>query len=153
MGKKVPLLLIPLVLFSPLITAMGKDYNSNSLTIEIFPDGSVNVDYKIKPDPSLARVNVSLPGKYYTDLLIVDEDGIILDWDPVDCGVEVDSIGTEELSISYYSVSLTNKTGSTWSVCIDSEASTNYLLPSNAVLVGLSSTPSSISIIDTYFSY
>jgi uncharacterized membrane protein len=128
--------------------ASCRDYVPNSLTMDIFPDGSVNIEYRIEPDPILARINVSLPGKYYSDLIAVDEDGIILDWDPVDGGIEVDSIGAEELSISYSSVSLTNKTGSTWSVSIDSEASTNYLLPLNAVLVGLSSTPSSILIID-----
>ncbi len=123
------LFLLVLLLLSPLISARGQDYSPNTLTIDIFPDGSVNIDYKIKPDPTLTRVNVTLIGSNFADLLAVDQDGLILDWDQISDGIEVDSIGAEELAISYSSSSLTNKTGSTWTISTDSPTSTLYLLP------------------------
>ena len=141
-------LLIIFLLISPISIARGQDYTPNSLTIDIFLDGSVNIDYRIEPDPLLARVNVSLPGSIYTDLIAVDQDAIILDWDQNDDGIEVDSIGAEELTISYSTPSLTNKTGSMWTISTDSPSDTLYVLPSDAVLVGLSPTPTSISIVD-----
>ena len=142
------LFLLVFLLLSPIITVKGQDYTPNSLTIDVFPDGSANIDYRIEPDPTLVRVNVTLPGENYADLIALDQDGIILDWDQNNEGIEVDSIGAYELIISYSSSDLTNKTGSTWTVSVDSPISTLYHLPKDAVLVGLSSTPSSISIID-----
>ena len=142
------LFLLIFLLISPVSIAGAQDYTPNTLSINIFSDGSVNIDYRIEPDPTLARVNVSLIGSNIVDLLAVDQDGIILDWDLNADGIEVDSIGAEELSISYSSSSLTSKTGSTWTVSTDSPVSTIYLLPIDAVLVGLSSAPISISIAD-----
>lgn len=142
------LLLLVFLLLSPIITVKGQDYTPNSLTIDVFPDGSANIDYRIEPDPTLVRVNVTLPGENYGDLIAVDQDGIILDWDQISDGIEVDGIGANELIISYSTSFLTNKTGSTWTVSVDSPVSTLYHLPKDAVLVGLSSTPTSISIID-----
>ena len=142
------LFLLVFLILSPVITIRAQDYTSNNLTIDIFPDGSVNIDYRIEPDPTLARVNVSLIGNNYGDLLATDQDGIILDWDLIGEGIEVDSIGAEELTISYSSSSLTNKNGSTWTISIDSPAPTLYIIPSYAVLTGLDPTPSSIVFID-----
>jgi tetratricopeptide (TPR) repeat protein len=133
---------------SPVYIAVGQDYTPNKLTVDIFFDGSVNIDYSIEPDPMLPRINVTLPRNYYTELLAVDEDGIIMDWEQNTDGIEVDSIGAEELTISYSSSFLTNKTGSMWTVSIESPVSTLFILPLDAILVRLSSTPSAISITD-----
>jgi uncharacterized membrane protein len=140
--------LLIILFISPVYIVFGQDYTPNTLTVDVFIDGSVNIDYSVEPDPMLPRINVTLPGKNYANVLAVDEDGIIMDWDQNNGGIEVDSIGAEELSISYSSTVLTNKTGSMWTVSIDSPASTVFILPLDAVLVGLSSTPSGISIIN-----
>jgi uncharacterized membrane protein len=71
-----------------------------------------------------------------------------MDWDQKTDGIEVDSIGAKELTISYSSTFLTNKTGSKWTVSIESPVYTTFILPLDAVLVKLSSTPSAISITD-----
>ena len=141
-------LLFILILISPVFIAWGQDYSPNSLTVDVFIDGSVNIDYSIEPDPLLPRLNVTLPGKDYANILVVDEDGVIMDWDQNTEGIEVDSIGAEELTISYSSAFLTNKTGSKWTVSVESPVSTTFILPLDAVLVRLSSTPSAISITD-----
>ena len=142
------MLLLILVVSQQIIVTNCQDYTSKSLTLEVLSDGSVDVEYQIKPDPVLARINVSLPGKVYTDLLAVDEGGVILDWEPIANGIEVDSIGSEELNIFYSSTALTNKTGSIWTVSVDSEISINYILPTDAVLVNLSSSPILLSVLD-----
>ena len=85
----------------------GQQYSPSTLALYVFSDGSVNVEYVIEPDPTLARVNVSLLGDSYEDLLVVGPDGVILDWDPVLGGVEVDALGADEITISYSTNSLT----------------------------------------------
>jgi len=142
------LLVLVLLLFTPIFTVKGQDYSPNSLTINVFQDGSAVIDYRIEPDPTLVTVNVTLPGENYADLIAVDQDGVILDWEQISDGIEVDGIGANELIISYSTSFLTNKTGSTWTVSADLPVSTLYQLPLDAVLVGLSSPPSSISIVD-----
>jgi len=128
--------------------AWGQDYSPETLILDVFSDGSVNVEYVVEPETTLARVNVTLPGEPYLDLLVVDSDGIILDWDPIDGGVEVDSLGANEITISYSTQSLTNKTGSIWAVSVSSQINAIITLPRDAVLVGLSPTPSGIAIVD-----
>jgi len=118
------------------------------MVLDVYSDGSVNVEYVVEPEPTLARVNVTLPGEPYLDVLVVDPDGVIMDWDPVDGGVEVDSFGVGEITISYTSQSLTDKTGSTWAVSVSSQVNAVITLPRDAVLVGISPTPSGITIVD-----
>ena len=128
--------------------AQGQDYSPVTMVLDVYSDGSVNVEYVVEPEPTLARVNVTLPGEPYLDVLVVDPDGVIMDWDPVDGGVEVDSFGVGEITISYSSQSLTDKTGSTWAVSVSSQVNTVITLPRDAVLVGISPTPSGITIVD-----
>jgi len=126
----------------------GQDYTPSTLILEVFSDGSVNVEYVVEPEPTLPRVNVTLPGEPYQDLLVVDPDGLILDWDPIDGGVEVDSFAASEITIAYSTQSLTNKTGSIWAISVSSQVNTIITLPRDAVLVGISPTPSGITIVD-----
>lgn len=151
MRRMTPTRLVFLIMLSASLfvsAASGQDYSPETLILDVFSDGSVNVEYVVEPETTLARVNVTLPGEPYMDLLIVDPDGIILDWDPVDGGVEIDSIGANEITISYSTQSLTNKTGSIWAVSVSSQINAIITLPRDAVLVGLSPTPSGITIVD-----
>jgi uncharacterized membrane protein len=128
--------------------AQGQDYSPVTIVLDVYSDGSVNVEYVVEPEPTLARVNVTMPGEPYLDVLVVDPDGVIMDWDPVDGGVEVDSFGANEITISYSTQSLTNKTGSMWAVSVSSQVNTVITLPRDAVLVGISPAPSGITIVD-----
>jgi hypothetical protein len=118
------------------------------LIVDIFIDGNVNIDYSVYPDPMLPRINITIPGCNYTDLLAYDEDGLIMDWEQNSDGIEVDSIGAEELTISYSSFLLTNRTGSLYTVSLESPVSTLFILPLEAILVRISTTPTGISIMD-----
>jgi len=130
------------------VVVYGQDYTPNTLTLDIYPNGNVNVEYVIEPDPLLARVNVTLFGDRYEDLLIADSDGIILYWDSTSGGVEADTLGSSEITIAYSTQTLTNKTGSMWTVSAAPEVNSIIILPKDAVLVGLSPPPTGIMILD-----
>jgi len=144
--RTVLLLLLSASLF--VSAAQGQDYSPVTMVLDVYSDGSVNVEYVVEPEPTFARVNVTMPGEPYLDVLVVDPDGVIMDWDPVDGGVEVDSFGAGEITISYSTQSLTNKTGSMWAVSVSSQVNAVITLPRDAVLVGMSPAPSGITIVD-----
>lgn len=139
-------MILLLCMFVPIVH--GQDYTSDSLSIEVYTDGSVDVEYVVEPDITLAQVNVSLLGDNYQDLFVVDQNGIILDWALSTGGIEVDSLGSTSITVSYSTDSLTDKTGSQWSISIDSDINVLYTLPTGAVLVGINPSPIGLTIVD-----
>lgn len=139
-----------LVLWASMLApnAWGQDYAPSILTVEVFQDGSASVEYTVEPDPTLASVNVTLFGEDYADLLVTDRSSVMLDWSVIQGGVEVDSLGSDEIIIAYSTQSLTNKTGSTWSIMLDAPVNPIVTIPAGSVLVGLSPPPIDIYVID-----
>ena len=148
--RKILKLWTSIALFCLLMPTMvyGQDYTLDTLSLNIYSDGNVDVEYVIEPDIIQAQVNVTLIGENYQDVLAVDPDGILLDWTFIDTGIEVDSLGSTSLTITYTTDSITSKTGSQWSISLESEIPVLYTLPAGAVLVGLNPAPTGISIIE-----
>ncbi|MCK5670214.1 winged helix-turn-helix transcriptional regulator, partial [Candidatus Bathyarchaeota archaeon] len=94
------------------------------------------------------RLNISLMGDIYEDILASDPEGIILSWKENADGIEVDGLGVDQIIISYTTPSITNKTGSKWTVMVESDANPIITLPKDAVLVGLNPTPLAITTLD-----
>lgn len=126
----------------------GQDYQGISTSVKIYSDGSASIDLVIEPDPTLARLNISLMGDIYEDILASDPDGIILSWKENAEGIEVDGLGVDQIIISYMTPSITNKTGSKWTVMVESDANAIITLPKDAVLVGLSPAPLAITTLE-----
>lgn len=148
--KKIMIILLLCLSLSLSLIGMtkGQDYSGVSTSVKVYSDGSVSVDMVIEPDPTLARLNVTLMGDIYEDVLASDSDGIILSWKETLNGIEVDGLGVDQITISYSTSSLTNKTGSKWNVMIESEVNAIVTLPEDAVLVGLNPAPLGITIIE-----
>jgi uncharacterized membrane protein len=146
--NKFPITLLIILLLGAATVNAEKNINPNSLAIQIYADGSTEIKYVINPEPSKPQVNVSLFGDNIQNILVTDQDGLILDWETFTNSIQINSLGTKEVTISYDTTSLTNKTGTKWSISLTSPINVNYNLPTDAVLVGLSPTPISITIID-----
>jgi len=130
------------------VVVHGQDHTPNTLTLDVYPDGSINVEYVIEPNPLLARVNVTLFGDSFEDLLITDSDGTILNWEFTSDGVEADALGSSEITITYSTQTLTNKTGSIWTISAVSDVNSIITLPRDVVLVGLSPSLIGVMILD-----
>jgi len=57
--------------------ALSQEYATwESLTLTVFSDGFVLVDYKLLVNQSSPTINVTLLGETFEDLIVVDENGL-----------------------------------------------------------------------------
>ena len=142
--KKQTLLILTLLLTTT--TAQAQTTNTpQTLIINIYPDGSTNIDYTIKTDPTKPRTNITLFGDNYQNLIVTDQNGLSLNWKTIPDGIQTDTLGAPTLTITYETHSLTNKTANQWTITITTPINTIYTLPENAILTGLEPTPLSIT--------
>ena len=127
------LLLVPAV--------QAQDYTPKSLSMLVYNDGIVQVDYEAETDPSLVRVEVELPGFPYESLIVVDQDGLPLDAMITDEGALVDTLGSTGVATTYLTSSLTSKTGAIWTLNVTSTITTGITLPQGSTIVDLSEVP------------
>lgn len=114
------LLLVPMV--------QAQEYTPKSLSLLVYNDGVVQVDYEAETDPSLVRIEVELPGFPYESLLVVDQDGLPLDASVTDEGALVDTLGSTSVVVTYLTSSLTSKTGAIWTLNVTSTITTLSLI-------------------------
>ncbi len=131
--------LILLILIASTPLAVGQEYYSpNELSFTVYDDGYVVVDYTVDVDPTMVRVNVSLFGSLYQNLLILDQDLLILDSTPVGDGLTIDTLGAISASIWYETTDLTGKAGQIWTFAVSTPTNSTILLPEESTIMHLS---------------
>ena len=96
----------------------SQKYEITGLSCLVYPDGSAKIEYGIDVDPVVARLSMDLLGKDYDDLIAIDNEGLLLDYSLDKNTMTIDSLGSYLINISYFTTSLTNKTGSLWAMRI-----------------------------------
>jgi uncharacterized membrane protein len=118
-----------------------------SLDVKIYTDGSTLVTYRVECEPSAVRVNVSIFGETYGNLVIRDEEGLPLDSTKIDSVITVDSLGASELTIVYSTSDLTTKEGPIWDFNLSSPIRAKITLPQGAAILDMSDIPLDIGIV------
>ena len=112
-----------------------------SLFLTVYSDGFVFVDYTVLLDPTFPTQNITIFGQVLENLLVVDEQGLPLDYAFNDSELVVDSLGTNEAQISYLTADLTSKQGRYWTLTLDAPADAVIVLPTQATIISLSQVP------------
>lgn len=134
--------LILLSLIASTTLAVGQEYYSpNELSFNVYDDGYVVVDYTVDVDPTMVRVNVSLFGSLYQNMLISDQDLLILDSTPTGDGLTIDTLGAISASIWYETTDLTGKAGQIWTFAVSTPITSTILLPEGSTIISLSDVP------------
>ncbi len=144
MARLIPILLLTTLLLAGLAYAEPAIYEAKHLNVTLYADGYAWIEYNIEVYTPLPYIKVELFGSGYEDLLVVGEEGIPLDYNVTEGGVEVATLGLRGISISYFTQDLTNKTGRVWAFTIDPPINTTVTLPKELTVVGLNKTPLSI---------
>jgi len=141
-------LLIAFALVLPTLAAVAQDETVPlGLSLTLYSDGNVKVIYRVESDPSKARVDVDLFGSSYSNLVVRDEDGNPLASTATASGITVDSLGAAELTVSYYTSTLTVKEGPIWAFNITTPVQSTITLPQGAAIFDLSHIPVDIGTV------
>jgi len=123
-------------------------YTPVDLTLTAYTDGYVRVEYFVDVDPNYPRANITLFGRTYENLIIVNENGTPLDYSTREEGVVIDTLGAGKTKISYITLDLTNKSGRIWIFSVKSPINFNVILPRGSTVISLSQVPIAIKSLD-----
>ena len=141
-------LLIAFALVMPMLAAVAQDETVPlGLSLTLYSDGNVKVTYRVESDPSKVRVDVDLFGSSYGNLVVRDENGNPLASTATASGITVDSLGATELTVSYYTSTLTVKDGPIWAFNITTPIQSTITLPLGAAIFDLSHIPLDIGTV------
>jgi len=121
--------------------AYSTDYTPTRLFFTVYGDGVVSVDYSVDVDPTLVKVKVTVFGTILRDVLVVDQDGLPLDYTVSDSLMEVDSLGSVSVTMAYSTSDLTSKIGSLWIFNASTSTTSSISLPAGSTITSLSSVP------------
>lgn len=135
---------------SPISPALSQEYATwESLTLTVFSDGFVLVDYKLLVNQSSPTINVTLLGQTFEDLIVVDEKGLPLDYFLINEEMVVYTLGANKTRITYFTQDLTSKIGGYWTLIVDVPTNATLELPIEAYVISLNVVPITIESSDS----
>jgi uncharacterized membrane protein len=114
---------------------------SKSLTLTVYLDGFVLANHELELNQTFPSVNVTLLGEAYEEALVVDEQGLPLDFALVNNEAIIHSLGASQIKITYFTQDLTSKIGKYWTLSAEVSTNTTVILPKDASIISLNNVP------------
>ena len=119
-----------------------------TLELVIYPDGSTHVSSEISTDPLKPVFAVELLGPTVDNFVAQDENGFILSATIEDNLALVETLGASTISVNYDIHDLVSKQGRIWSFKVNSPVEYTVLMPTNIVIVGMSTYPLNMQMVN-----
>ena len=145
---RITLVAVMLLCLLPVSVAFSADYTPVSLTATVYVDGIVGVEYVVDVNPTQARVTVPLFGSTFSDLLIVNTEGLPLVSTQSGSSVSVDTLGSARMTATYTTQDLTSKAGTIWTLNVTSPTNLIINLPVGSTIVSLNQIPLDVRTVD-----
>lgn len=118
------------------------------LEFSIYADGTTHVFYQTDADPQSPDFTLGLYGNTIDNLVAQDENGTLLSSRINTNTATIETLGAHTIKVDYDTPDLVSKSGKTWAFHVTSPVDFSLLLPKNTVIVGMSTTPSNLQIVD-----
>ena len=145
---KVPLLVASMIIVAALMPIQSSFSTPRDLDLVIYPDGSAHISTEINVDPFLTDYEVNLFGSTIDNLVVIGDNGFLLDVDVIDDTALIQTFGSSLISIEYDIHDLVSKQGRLWTFSIDSPSDFTLLLPKNSAIGGMTNLPLNMEIIN-----
>jgi len=121
---------------------------TKTLDLVIYPDGATHVFTEIEADPLGLDYEMDLFGYDIDNFVAVGENGFLLSSEINDDVATVETFGDSTISVNFDIHDLVSKESRIWTFTIDSPTDFSLLMPKNIVIVGMSTLPINMEIID-----
>ena len=118
------------------------------LEFTIYSDGTTHVFYQTDVDPQSPDFTLNLFGKNVENVVVQDENGTLLSSKVDGENVIVETLGASTIKVDYDTADQISKLGKTWTFKVNSPIAYSILLPKNTVIVGMSTSPLNMQIVD-----
>jgi uncharacterized membrane protein len=127
---------------------ISQETTPKALYLTVYSDGFVFIDYKLLVDPKSPTQNINVFGQVLEDLLVINREGLPLDYSLIDSLLSVYSLGTDEIEITYLTQDLTAKDGRFWTLTIDAPLTTVIITPEETTIISLNQVPETVETSD-----
>jgi uncharacterized membrane protein len=145
---KLPLLVASMIIVAALMPIQSSFSSPRDLDLIIYADGSTHVSTEIDVDPFLTDYEVNLFGNTIDNLVVIGDDGFLLDVDVIGDTALIQTFGSSVVTIEYDIHDLVSKQGRLWTFSLDSPSDFTLLLPKNSAIVGMTNLPLNMEIIN-----
>ncbi len=121
---------------------------SKVLEFSIYPDGTTHVFYQTEVDPQSPDFILGLFGNTTENFVTQDENGTLLSSRMNTNGAVIETLGADTIKVDYDTPDLVSKNGKTWTFHVASPVDFSVLLPKNTVIVGMSTAPLHLQVVD-----
>jgi len=143
----------PLILAGLVVMAIGMPLQTSfsttrTLELTMYSDGSTHVSSRLEVNSLSPDIQVDLFGPSVDNFVAVGENGYLLSSEILDDKAVVDTFGSSSITIDYDIHDLISKEGRIWTFSFDSPSDYTLLMPTNSIIVGMSTIPKNMEIIE-----
>lgn len=118
------------------------------LEFTIYNDGTTHVFYQTDVDPQSPDFVLGLYGNTTDNFVVQDQNGTLLSSKMNTNNIDIETLGASAIKVNYDTPDLVSKSGKTWTFRVNSPIDYSVFLPANAVIVGMSTTPSDLQVVN-----
>ena len=145
---KTPLLVASMIIVAALLPIQSSFSSPRDLDLIIYSDGTTHVSTEIDIDPFLTDYELNLFGSSIDNLVVIGDNGFLLDADVIDNTALIQTFGSSVITIEYDIHDLVSKQGRLWTFSLDSNSDFTLLLPKNSAIVGMTNLPINMELIN-----
>lgn len=123
-------------------------FSPRSLTVQIFSDGIARIEYTLDVDVTYASIRIPLFGDEFQNIIVLNHLGEALDYEPIEGGINIDTLGTYRVQVIYETGDLISNVGGVWTFRMDAPVNVKVILPEDADVISLNRLPISIETVD-----
>ena len=145
---KVPLIIAGLLVFTIMIPIQTSFSSTRTLELVIYSDGSTHISSQIEVNPLNPDYELTLFGPSIDNFMAIGENDFLLTSEIMENKAMIDTFGSSSIIVDYDTHDLISKEGRVWTFSFDSELDYSLRMPENSVIVGMSTLPNNMEVID-----
>jgi uncharacterized membrane protein len=138
-----------LVLFAAATVTAQSTFTVESVNLNVYRDGLVHVTQTVVVDELAPEITLSLLSSSIENMIILDENQLAVDYETNGVDLTVFTLGAEQISVEYDTVTLTSKDAEVWTLIVDNPYNASVFLPQNSTVIYLNMIPTAIDTSDT----